>query len=75
LRDIPVYKNIFGDHYLKGKDVDDFASWIKQLKDDPALYGEYAKKAFDLFEQYTEDKYTEKIKNLYLKAYEKKFQQ
>jgi len=75
LRDIPVYKNIFGDHYLKGKDVDDFASWIKQLKDDPALYAEYAKKAFDLFEQYTEDKYTEKIKNLYLKAYEKKFQQ
>jgi len=73
LRDLEVFENIFLDKYIKGKNVDDFVKMFKKLKDDSSFYSEYSKKAFELFESYTEDKYRDKMKMLYLNAYNRKF--
>ena len=44
--DLPVYRRIYGDAFIKVKcfDFDDFARQVVRLLDDPALYAEYRRR-------------------------------
>lgn len=65
LRDIDVYKKIFGDNYLKAKDVNCFVKIIRKIKSDKRSYEEYRKKAKYIAEKYDRKKVTEDLVKLY----------
>lgn len=40
VRDLPIYDFILGDYVIRGKGIEEFASQIKKLKNEPAYYGQ-----------------------------------
>jgi 1,2-diacylglycerol-3-alpha-glucose alpha-1,2-galactosyltransferase len=71
LRDLNLYKPILFDNYLKGNDVEEFSHVINTLKNDHNLYNEYAKKAEDISDLYSEENLKVTWKNYYQKIYDK----
>ena len=66
LRDLQVYKSIFGDSYLKGNSIEEFVENIKLLKNDSNLYKQYSEKSILLSEKYHIEKIANQLISIYL---------
>lgn len=65
LRDLDVYKEIFNNKYLKGKNNEDFIKNIRNLKDNKKLYDKYVNKSKSIKKMYNEKAIYKKWINLY----------
>lgn len=72
LRDLDLYKDILFDHYLKANDNEGFVDCISRLKDDSALYDEYASESKKISDYYSKEHVLSMWKEFYLAAYEEK---
>ena len=65
LRDIPEYKEIYLNRYLKGNSVEDFCKHLRTLKEDDALYKKYKKYSKYVAKSFNEDSICDMWINLY----------
>lgn len=64
LRDIDLYKTIFGDNYLPGTD-ETFTDIITKLSSDKAYYAAHAQKAQNIAETYASSKIAQQLLEIY----------
>lgn len=67
LRDLKVYKPIFGNNFIKGKE-NTFKNLIQKLEKDKKFYREYSKKAYKIAKKYEDIKVAEELKKIYQKV-------
>jgi 1,2-diacylglycerol-3-alpha-glucose alpha-1,2-galactosyltransferase len=72
IRDLELYEDILFDHYLKGKNNEEFVSLLRALNEDKALYKKYAKESLAISEFYSKEHVSDMWRSFYRKAYDKK---
>ena len=65
LRDIDIYKNIYFDNVIYGKNNDEFNKYIRKLKDDKKFYNKYKEKSKNIKEMYSDKKIYKKWDDLF----------
>jgi 1,2-diacylglycerol-3-alpha-glucose alpha-1,2-galactosyltransferase len=65
LRDLDIYNDVFFDFYLKGNDVKDFESIIKQLSSETEYYEKWSSQSWKGHELYCEDNVLRMWKDFY----------
>lgn len=69
LRDVPLYKDILFDNYLKGKDVNDFIHILSEVSADDNLYSHWSEKSWECHNIYLEEHALKQWEEFYEQAY------
>ncbi|URZ08066.1 glycosyltransferase family 4 protein [Clostridium felsineum] len=72
LRDIDIYKVILFDYYLKGSNINEFSSIIRNLKNDNTMYNKWSKNSARCHDFYSKEHVLTQWKSFYNKIYYKK---
>ena len=65
LRDLPEYKNILSGHFLVAVNNDEFADWIRKIREDDELYEKMKQKSREVSLRYSEERIYQIWKEFY----------
>ncbi len=69
LRDVPLYKEILFDNYLKGKGVNEFIDILSEMSTDEDMYAKWSEKSWECHNIYLEEHALKQWEDFYKKAY------
>lgn len=68
LRDVPLYKDILFENYLKGKNVNEFANVLSEISKDEDLYSQWSEKSWECHNIYLEENALKQWESFYKMA-------